>query len=131
MSEHEGASTWTWDTIRKISKSMKVVLSRVITPNTTEMIDEAIAADSDIIDYVKLKKQVDAKVAQDTQCPCQHPVIPFELRLQMQSARVTMQVFPNMDGFPMPYLPVRFYLCGVCQEVYRQREVEIRKQEVA
>jgi hypothetical protein len=70
----------------------------------------------------------DENLAQPLQCPAQHPVIPFELRLEMNSPQAMLRVFPNQDGAPTPYLPIRLFLCGVCQEVYRERELEVRVQ---
>jgi hypothetical protein len=124
----EGGSTWNWDTVQRISKSLRAVLSRQITPTTQELMAEAERVGSAEVDYKLVKRQVVEKLAQPLQCPAQHPVIPFELRLEMNSPQAMLRVFPNQDGAPTPYLPIRLFLCGVCQEVYRERELEVRVQ---
>jgi hypothetical protein len=123
----EGVSTWTWDTIKRISKSLRIELSRQITPKTDELMAEADRLGSANIDYRTVKRQLAEKLAQPLQCPAQHPVLPLELRAEMTSPQATLRVFPNQDGAPTSYLPVRLFFCGVCQEVYRERELEVRE----
>lgn len=127
----EGASTWTWGKIHRIAKSLRIALSRQITPNTAELMEEAERTGSAEVDYGKIKRDLAARLAQQWQCPAQHPVVPLELRLEMPTVNATLQVFPNQDGAPTSYLPVRLFLCGVCQEVYREREIEVRVVELA
>jgi hypothetical protein len=123
----EGASTWTWGTVQRIARSLKIAVSRQITPTTQEMMLEAERVKSAEINYTELKRQLAERLAQPLQCPAQHPILPMELRLEMMtSPEAMLKVFPNMDGSPTSYLPVRLFLCGVCQEVYRERELEMR-----
>lgn len=129
--EHEGASIWTWETWLGLSRRLKIYLSRTCTPNTAELMAMAEETGSPDVDYREVKRRLRSQLARDHQCPAQHPVFALELQVSMSPLKKALQVFPNLDGLPEGFIPVRMYLCPVCQEVYREREVEVVEKSAA
>jgi hypothetical protein len=126
VSGHEGASIWTKETAAGLARRLRFDVSRSITPNTADLMALAEEQGTDVIDYRGARERLTAQLARPHQCPAAHPVFPIELRVTMWAKfRATaLKLFPNLDGFPTAYLPIRAYFCPVCQELYRQREVD-------
>lgn len=137
MSEHEGASIWTDATSTGLAKRLKLEVRRAITPNTDDLL--AIAQEQPTFTYREVQERLAVKLTRDLRCPARHRVFPLELRVTVTKPDATgalaRRIFPNLDGFPVKYLPVRAYFCPVCQELYRQREIdeafELAEQEAA
>ena len=127
MTGHEGPSIWGWRNYLGLFRRMSLELIRAeITPTTAEMMEFANEVGSADINYTELKRRVRARAAAERQCPAQHPVVALEIRAHMVSGQRHLQVFPNADGMPVRYMPIRFYLCPVCQEVFQARDTEPR-----
>lgn len=125
--EHEGPSIWGWGTAAKILRKLRLTLSRRITPLTEDILAARDALDANSDDsqaYAEIERRVQEDMLRWRQCPAGHPVAPFEIRATIDSDRLMFQVFPNAMGSPTGYVPIRFWLCVVCQGVYRQRELE-------
>lgn len=137
MSEHEGVSVWTRETAARLARWLRLDISRSITPNTAELLELAEEQRSEIVSYREVQERLTARLARPLACPARHPVFPIELRVTMapKYRGLSLRLFPNLDGFPTKYLPIRAYFCPVCQELYRQREIdevfEDAQQEVA
>jgi len=124
MSAHEGPSIWTWGNYRGLIRRMSLELTKAqITPNTAEMMAMAEEAGTADINYTECKRRLFTRLMQDWQCPAQHPVVPLEIRAVMPTVKRQIQVFPNADGMPVGFIPIRCYLCPVCQEVYQERDI--------
>lgn len=126
MSGHEGASVWTKETAAGLARRLRFDVRRSITPNTADLMALAVEQGTDVINYREARERLTTQLAQPHQCPAAHPVFPIELRVTMGAKfrDTALKLFPNLDGFPTTYLPVRAYFCPVCQELYRQREVD-------
>lgn len=125
VAEHEGPSIWSWETYAKIRRHLRLKLSKGITPLTEELIEfytTPEAADR-VPSYLDVQLWVKERVERRFECPAGHPVVPYELRATMNRRRLMLRTFPNADGNPTRYIPIRFWLCLTCQSVFRQREV--------
>lgn len=126
MSGHEGASVWTRETAPRLGRLIRFDFSRAITPTTADLMAIAEAQGTDVINYSDVRQRLAEQLAQPLHCPAGHPVFPIELRVTMAAKykHLVLKLFPNLDGFPCTYLPIRAYFCPVCQELYRQREID-------
>jgi hypothetical protein len=126
VSEHEGVSVWTKETAARLGRWIRFDFSRAITPNTADLMAMAEEKKSEIVSYREVTERLRARLAQPMHCPALHPVFPIELRISMarKYGNLVLKLFPNLDGFPTKYLPIRAYFCPVCQELYRQREID-------
>lgn len=115
---HEGPSIWSWTTVPRILRKLNLKLSKHITPLTEELL--AAPAGSSHIDVQLWLRE---ELLKRQECPAGHPVAPFELRALITSLRLRFRVFPNADGHPTAYIPIRCWLCVTCQAVYRQHEL--------
>jgi len=115
---HEGPSIWSWATAPRILRKLRLELSRKITPTTEDLMAAASGST-----YLDVQMRLEEEIQRRRECPAGHPVTPLELRALIQSPRLRYQVLPNADGHPTAYMPIRFWLCLTCQEVYRQREL--------
>lgn len=133
MSEHEGGSVWNRETARHLGRRMRFEFSRTITPTTADLMAMVEEKQTVHVDYREVCERLKQRLREALHCPAQHPVIPMELRVTMAAKRTALCVFPNLDGAPTRYVPVRAYFCPVCQEVYRQREIDeaMQPEEVA
>lgn len=130
--EHEGPSIWGWQTFRKLAKHFRFTVSAKLTPTTTLMLTPGFMRT--LAGEMRSRRELEKQVAtwrQDMlvgtrQCPAKHPVMPYELRVKMEGAseKRLIQTFPNMEASLIDYLPIPFFFCPVCQEVYRLREIE-------
>lgn len=126
MSEHEGVSVWTRETAARLARWIRLDLSRSITPNTADLMATSAEQGTETVLYRDVLARLRNKLARPLTCPAQHPVFPIELRVTMapKYRGLSLRLFPNLDGFPTKYLPIRAYFCPVCQELYRQREID-------
>lgn len=122
VGHHEGPSIWNWATFSRIVNALRLTAARQITPLTEEILEFAREGGED---FIKLQTEVrDRVMSQRMQCPAGHPAAVYELRASIASDSLMLRVFPNADGNPTYYIPIRFYFCVTCQAVYRQREVK-------
>ncbi len=126
MSGHEGASVWTRETATKYARLLRIAFSRAITPSTADLMAMVQEKGTWVVNYGEVKARLTEQLARPVHCPANHPVFPIELRVWMapRYGKLVLKLFPNLDGFPTRYLPVRAYFCPVCQELYRQREID-------
>lgn len=126
MSAHEGGSVWTREMAARYARWIRFDFSRSITPNTADLLAMAQEQGTDVVNYHEVRARLTERLVRPMQCPAQHPVFPLELRVTMAAKyrRLALMLFPNLDGFPRKYLPIRAYFCPVCQELYRQREID-------
>jgi hypothetical protein len=129
---HEGPSIWGWATFRKLAKHVRVTVASRLTPTTELLLTPgfALTLEGETRSRQELEESVagwrQEMLVGTRQCPAKHPVVPFELRVTMPrvSGKRWIQTFPNAEGSYIDYIPIPFFLCAVCQAVYRQREVE-------
>ncbi|HSE47503.1 MAG TPA: hypothetical protein VLA89_19575 [Gemmatimonadales bacterium] len=130
MSEHEGTSIWTRRTAPALERGFSYEITRKVTPLTEEMMEFANLCGTSTVSARELETFARLRATEERQCPAQHPVTVLELRVEHRSRRKALRVFPNLDGYPWGYIPVRFYFCPVCQAVYRALECESLTPEV-
>lgn len=128
----EGASRWSWATCRTLAKLFRLTVSANLTPTTDLLLTPGFART--LAGEERSRHELEAKITEwrqdmlswTRQCPAQHPVVPYELRVTMPRAsrKRWIETFPNAEA-GVTYIPVPFYFCPVCQSVYRLREVEV------
>jgi hypothetical protein len=132
--DHEGATIWSWSTFDRIRQRLRLTVSTFVTPTASVMLTPGFCPTykSEQQYRRELERRMDTwaedHLRRRLQCPAKHPVIPYELRVTMAGMGLTrklfIQAFPNAFESAFAYVPVPFYFCVQCQEVYRQRECE-------
>ena len=131
---HHGPSIWSRETFTRIRSRLRLSVSIDLTPTTAVMLEPSFCPTYESEDQYRrdLEEKMNTWATEAEkkafQCPAQHPVIPYELRVEMTrlgpTRKLFIECFPNAEASDFDYVPIAFYLCVVCQDVFRIREVE-------